>query len=210
VHGLFGHASLPLITLLLLLGGFGLPIPEDPALIAAGALSAKGVVPLWLAITCCVVGVLIGDLMLFLGARHLGPAVKRSRPFRAIGAERLQKIDDLLMRRGWLMVFLARHVMGIRAVTFALAGMHHMKVRTFIVADALAFAITGPIWFGLGYFFAHKLEELAGAQRIERYIMVGALAVTILYVVYSVVRNRRRTAAAIAASPPVTTRVEPD
>ena len=210
MHGLFGHASLPLITLLLLLGGFGLPIPEDPALIAAGALSAKGVVPLWLAITCCVIGVLIGDLMLFRGARHLGPAVKRSRPFRAIGAERLQKIDDLLMRRGWLMVFLARHVMGIRAVTFALAGMHHMKVRTFFIADALAFAITGPIWFGLGYFFAHKVEELAGAERIERFIMAGALAVTVLYVVYSVVRNRRRNAAAIAASPTVTTRVEPD
>ena len=83
---LFAGGSLPLITLMLLLGGFGLPIPEDPALIAAGALAAKGIVPLWLAITCCVVGVLGGDMILFLGARHLGPAVKRSRPFRAIGA----------------------------------------------------------------------------------------------------------------------------
>jgi membrane protein DedA with SNARE-associated domain len=209
VHGLFGHASLPLITLLLLLGGFGLPIPEDPALIAAGALSAKGVVPIWLSAACCIFGVLAGDLMLFLGARHLGPAVKKSRPFKAIGAERQQKIDDLLMRRGWLMVFLARHVMGIRAVTFALAGMHHMKVRTFLIADTLAFAITGPLWWGLGYFFASKLEELSGAQRIEHVIMIGALVVTAGYVVYAVVRNKRRTAAAIAAPPTVPTRGEP-
>src|SRR5262245_38704138 len=167
MDSLFGEASLPLITLMLVLGGFGLPIPEDPALIAAGALAAKGVVPVWLAALCCIVGVIGGDLMLFLGARHLGPAVKRSRPFRAIGQARLAKVDDLLMRRGWLMVFLARHMMGIRAVTFALAGMHHMKVRTFVIADCLAFAISGPLWFGLGYYFATRLEEISGFRRVE-------------------------------------------
>lgn len=206
MSSLFGSASLPLITLLLILGGFGLPIPEDPALIAAGALSAKGIVPIWLSAACCVVGVLGGDLMLFYGARHLGPAVKRSRPFRAIGPERQKKIDDLLMRRGWLMVFLARHMMGIRAVTFALAGMHHMKVRTFLMADALAFAITGPLWYGGGYFFATRLEALAGFKRIEHAIVIGAIALTLGYFAYAMWRSRKRAAAAAEAAartPPV-------
>jgi membrane protein DedA with SNARE-associated domain len=205
MHSLFGSASLPLITLLLVLGGFGLPIPEDPALIAAGALTAKGMVPMWLAVLCCVVGVIGGDLMLFLGARHLGPAVKRSRPFRAIGEERQKKIDDLLMRRGWLMVFLARHMMGVRAVTFALAGMHHMKVRTFLFADLLAFAISGPLWFGLGYVFATRLEEIARFRHIEHALVIGALAVTALIFALGMWRNRRRAAAARdEASPPAT------
>ncbi|HTJ44538.1 MAG TPA: DedA family protein [Kofleriaceae bacterium] len=205
MDSLFGDASLPLITLLLVLGGFGLPIPEDPALIAAGALAAKGVAPIWLSVLCCVVGVIGGDLMLFLGARHLGPAVKRSRPFRAIGAERLKKVDDLLMRRGWLMVFLARHMMGIRAVTFALAGMHHMKVRTFLIADCLAFAITGPMWWGGGYYFATRLEELSGFKRIEHIVVISAIVLTVGYFVYAMLRNRKRAQtapAAIESAPP--------
>jgi membrane protein DedA with SNARE-associated domain len=199
VDALFSNASLPLITLLLILGGFGLPIPEDPALIAAGALSGKGISPIWLTAGLCVIGVIVGDLMLFLGARHLGPAVKKSRPFRAIGAERLQKVDDLLMRRGWLMVFLARHVMGIRAVTFALAGMHGMKVRTFLLADLAALAITGPIWYGLGYFFATEIEKITGYSRVEHLVVLGAVFIAVAYVVYVTVRNRRRA----AATPPV-------
>jgi membrane protein DedA with SNARE-associated domain len=199
VSSLFSNASLPLITILLILGGFGLPIPEDPALIAAGALSGKGVSPIWLTAGCCIVGVIVGDLMLFLGARHLGPAVKRSRPFRAIGPERLQKVDDLLMRRGWLMVFLARHVMGIRAVTFALAGMHGMKLRTFLLADCAALAITGPLWYGLGYVFASQIERITGYSEVEHLIVLGAVLVAVGYVVYVTVRNRRRA----AATPPV-------
>ena len=206
MDSLFGDASLPLITLLLVLGGFGLPIPEDPALIAAGALSAKGIAPIWLSALCCIVGVIGGDLMLFLGARHLGPAVKRSRPFRAIGAERLKKVDDLLMRRGWLMVFLARHMMGIRAVTFALAGMHHMKVRTFLIADCLAFAITGPMWWGGGYYFATRLEELAGFKRIEHIIVIAAIALTLGYFVYAMLRSRKRARTA----PPAAAEPEPE
>lgn len=201
---LFAGGSLPLITLMLLLGGFGLPIPEDPALIAAGALAAKGIVPTWLAIACCVVGVLGGDMILFLGARHLGPAVKRSRPFRAIGAARLAKVDDMLMRRGATMVFIARHMMGVRAVTFALAGMHHMKLRTFLIADTLAFVITGPLWFGLGYYFATRLEKIAHYKRVEHLVVIGAIVVTVLVVVILTVRNRRK-AAAIAASGDVVT-----
>jgi membrane protein DedA with SNARE-associated domain len=195
----FAGGSLPLITLMLLLGGFGLPIPEDPALIAAGALAAKGIVPIWLSVLCCVVGVIGGDLVLFYGARHLGPAVKRSRPFRAIGAHRLKKLDDMLMRRGGMMVFIARHMMGVRAVTFALAGMHHMKLRTFLIADTLAFAISGPLWWGLGYYFATRLEEIAGFRRVEHLVVGGAIAVTVLAVIVAALRNRRK-AARLAAS----------
>jgi len=201
---IFASGSLPLITLMLLLGGFGLPIPEDPALIAAGALAAKGIAPIWLTAACCVVGVLGGDLVLFLGARHLGPAVKRSRPFRAIGAHRLEKLDAMLMRRGAMMVFIARHMMGLRAVTFALAGMHHMKVRTFLIADTLAFAISGPLWYGLGYYFATRLEKIAGFKRIEHLVVGGAIAVTALVVLFAALRNRRKAAALVAAGDAIT------
>ena len=206
MDALFSNASLPLITLMLILGGFGLPIPEDPALIAAGALSGKGISPIWLTAGCCFVGVIVGDLMLFLGARHLGPAVKRSRPFRAIGPDRLQKVDDLLMRRGWLMVVLARHMMGIRAVTFALAGMHGMKVRTFLLADIAALAITGPLWYGLGYFFATEIEKITGYSRVEHLIVLGAALIAVGYVIYATIRNRRRA----AATPPVTVPPPPE
>src|ERR1041384_46098 len=127
MESLLGDASLPLITLMLVLGGFGLPFPEDPALIAAGALAGNGVIPLWLTIPCCVAGVIGADLILFSGGRRIGPAVKRSRPFCALGARRIEKLDGMLVRRGGWMVVFARPMMGIRGAIFVLAGMHHMK-----------------------------------------------------------------------------------
>lgn len=191
MESLLSGASLPLIVLVLVLGGFGLPLPEDPALIAAGALAANRVAPLWLTGACCAAAVVGGDLMLFLGGRRLGPAVKRSRPFRALGPGRIQKLDDLLMRRGALMVFLARYMMGVRVATFVLAGMHQMKVRTFLLVDCLAFAISGTLWFGLGYIFATRLADLADFQTIERGIMIAAAVITVGYFAFKMLRTRR-------------------
>ena len=56
------------ITLILILGGLGLPIPEEAPIILAAVLSRNGQMSVPLALASCLAGVLLGDLVVyFLG-----------------------------------------------------------------------------------------------------------------------------------------------
>jgi membrane protein DedA with SNARE-associated domain len=56
------------IILILILGGLGLPIPEEAPIILAAVLSKNGQLHWPLALASCLAGVLLGDLVVyFLG-----------------------------------------------------------------------------------------------------------------------------------------------
>lgn len=80
--------SLAMIFGMLILCGFGLPIPEDITLIAAGILSGiqvnstHGHFALMLAF--CLAGVLIGDGIMFIGGRVFGYKLQKYTPLRKV------------------------------------------------------------------------------------------------------------------------------
>ena len=59
----------------LLLGGLGLPIPEEVPILAAGVLSHEGLARWWLALPVCFLGVLSGDVVLYWTGRRWGGRV---------------------------------------------------------------------------------------------------------------------------------------
>src|SRR5262245_58089165 len=59
---------------ILLACGLGLPLPEDIPMIASGYLSWDGTMQIYPAFATCMVGVLVGDTMLFYLGRRIGPA----------------------------------------------------------------------------------------------------------------------------------------
>jgi membrane protein DedA with SNARE-associated domain len=59
------------IFAVLLLGGLGVPIPEEMPIIAAAVLSHGGIVRWRLALPVCLLGVLSGDMVLYWVARHV-------------------------------------------------------------------------------------------------------------------------------------------
>ncbi|HUP57833.1 MAG TPA: DedA family protein, partial [Bdellovibrionota bacterium] len=67
----YGPTPYFLIFGILLACGLGLPIPEDITLFAAGLLAYYGIANLWVMIAMCMVGVLLGDSIIFwLGATY--------------------------------------------------------------------------------------------------------------------------------------------
>ena len=62
------------IFLALLLGGLGAPIPEELPILAAGALAREAIVRWWVALPVCIVGVLVGDVVLY--SKYGGTEVK--------------------------------------------------------------------------------------------------------------------------------------
>jgi len=178
MSALLEHGSILLVFAWLVIGGVGVPLPEDAALLAAGVLIERGAVHPIVAAVVVMVGVLGGDAMLFFAARRLGPAAyQRKLVQRALPPARRARIERAYQRHGALLVFAARFVAGIRAGTFALAGIHGMAPRRFLFWDTAAACISVPIVMTLGYLGAAHLDVVRAALDAARLWLVAAVAV---------------------------------
>ena len=186
------HGSLALIVLGLLVAGLGVPVPEDPLLVAAGVLAHNRGLPLWLVIGVCFASVLAADFTLFSIARHYGPALLDRRfAKRLLPPARRERLTALLEKRGDAVVFTARHLPGLRSPIFALAGIQGMRPARFLLWDALGLLITAPLVTTLGWLgSAHVdlvLHRLAAAEH-----WVASVAVILGAVAWLVMARRRR------------------
>jgi membrane protein DedA with SNARE-associated domain len=192
------HGSIVLVLAYLLIGGLGVPVPEDAALLAAGVLINHGEVNAVLAFALVLVGVLGGDAMLFFLARRLGPAAYERTLFQKIlPPARRAKIEDAYRRYGGRVVFLARHVAGLRAAAFAMAGISGMRPLRFLAWDAAAALISVPLVMGLGYLGASHVERMrAGIARAEHHVLLVLAFAVLGYLAWRHVRKLRGRVAA--------------
>lgn len=181
---LLEHGSILLAFAWLAIGGLGVPLPEDAALLAVGVMIERGAVHPIVAVVVVAVGVLGGDAMLFFAARRLGPAAyQRKVVQRALPPARRARIERAYQRHGGLLVFVARFVAGMRAGTFALAGIHGMEPRRFLLCDAAAACISVPIVMTLGYLGAEHLGAVRAGLAAARLWILVALAIAVIGVV---------------------------
>ena len=155
----------------------------------------------WLALLTCMVGVFTGDLCLYLSGAPLG----RARALTADDPAALtgnvwSKSRPGYRRRGVLIVFLVRNVIGLRAAAFVAAGVVRVPLWKFAAADGAAIGYGVPLNFGLAYFFSRHLKAvLAEAHRVEGWI---GLAVVLGGGVWLYFALRRRGERAIAGGSP--------
>ena len=189
------HGSIFLVFAWLAIGSLGVPLPEDAALLAAGALIHRGAVSLWFAAIVVFIGVLGGDAVLFFLARRLGPAAYDRKLFQKIlPPERRAKIDSAYNRYGGRLVFLARHLAGLRAAAFAMAGIHGMRPVRFLAWDAAAACVSVPFVVGLGYFGSKHIDRMrAGIAHAQHYAL---LAVALGVLGFLTIRHLRKLRAA--------------
>src|SRR4030042_6946744 len=82
------------IFILLILGGIGLPFPEDATLLLSGVLGAQGVIRPVSAILVVYSGLLLTDFFLYMVGRKYGRRVVENRKFRKIlSPETLSNIE---------------------------------------------------------------------------------------------------------------------
>jgi membrane protein DedA with SNARE-associated domain len=188
---LLSSGSLILIVGWILVGGIGVPVPEDPAVLGAGALIYHGTFPAVLVLPIVVVSVVAGDFALFSIARKLGPRALERPLFQELLPEhRRAWIEDAFARHGGKLVFFARHVAGLRAATFALAGINGMPARKFLAWDAIGACISVPIMVGLGYGFALHIDRVRrGIATAEHWGVLVLIVVTLVYLAVRAYRD---------------------
>lgn len=158
IEGGYGY---PVIFLLLLGCGYGVPFPEDVPLIAAGVLSAHGGLSVPVASLACGFFVLLRDLSVYALGWHFGrPLLARPWARRIVTEEAVDRYTARIQANGSRVVFFGRFIMGFRAAVFFSAGVSRVRPMTFITWDGLALMVSIPLFVWLGAAFAHKLDEL--------------------------------------------------
>ena len=185
--------GLGLCFLWLLVGSLGLPLPEDIALLAAGVLISRGDANVVLAAGVVTVGVLSGDLVLFFAAKRLGPRAYEKKFFqKLLPPARRKRFEELYAKHGGKVVFVARHVAGLRAATFVMAGIHQMDTKRFIFWDGLGAAISIPIIMTLGYLGSEHIELVReGIAHVQHYIVAGVVVLIAAYITWRQVKSIR-------------------
>lgn len=175
----FGYAA---ILGVLLAAGAGVPLPEELTLITTGVLAHEGVLRLPIAVSVAYVGVVAGDAIAFgLGRRH-GERVLSSRFLRRVlTPERRARVDAHFARHAFLTVAVARHLGGVRAAIFALAGAHGVRLRTFLLADALSAMLSVPLVVCAAYLFSRHVLALKRDLHIAEAVLAGLIVIALAW-----------------------------
>jgi membrane protein DedA with SNARE-associated domain len=188
------------IALILILGGLGLPIPEEAPIILAAMLSRNGQLNGPLALASCLAGVLAGDLVVyFLGYFYGEKVLSLPLTRRLLTRQREAQIKGYFHRHGFKILVSGRFVPGFRTAAYLTAGILKLPTLKLLVTDVVAASLTTFLMFGLGYAFAHQIQS--GIREAQQWvtIVVAVGVATWLYVRYAKARRR----SGLPVGPPV-------
>src|SRR5207249_5895932 len=134
------------------------------------------------------------DIALYWVGRHWGEHVLELRLVRRVlDPARREKLTAAYRKNGLIIVFAARHVMGLRAAAFLTAGVARIPFWKFLAVDGAAIGYGVPLNFTLAYLFADRVHELlANVYRIDRWIAVLAVVAAAGWIGVFVWRRSRR------------------
>ena len=186
----FGYVS---VFGVLLLCGFGLPIPEDISIIAGGIISGLGYTNVHIMFFVCLFGVLIGDLTIYQLGKILGEKVFQKKfAKRVISQKWYHRIHRSFEKNGIMVLFAARFMPGLRTPIFLTAGItKFVGFGKFLLIDGIAALISVPVWTYLGYYGASNRDKLVHLIRDTKIGIVIILVVIILvYVISKILKNK--------------------
>lgn len=158
-------------------------VTEDLSCIGGGLLVAQGRLPFWPTVLALSLGILVGDILLFLAGRILGRTAVRGRPLRYwIKEEAIENSSAWLRRRGPAVILLSRFLPGARLPTYFAAGVLRTSFLKFSFYFALAVAVWTPILVGFSRGMGDVALETMDSLE-EGLLTLVLLAIVILFLV---------------------------
>lgn len=138
---------------------FGIFLPGDSLLIAAGMMTAQGYFNIWLMAGACSLAAFIGNLCgYWIGQKYGYPLIEKyTAKWGALDAAKVQKTKDFLTRHHNAGIVLARFVPAARTLAPIMAGILNIKLMPFIVYSLLGAVIWGAGLPILGYYVGYLL-----------------------------------------------------
>jgi membrane protein DedA with SNARE-associated domain len=166
------------------LESMGIPSPGETALVLAAVLASQGKLNIVIVIVIASASAILGDNIGYLLGRRLGREVLTGRgPMRERRIMMLNVGDRYFTAHGAKTVFIGRWIALIRFATAWLAGINHMRFRTFFFWNALG-GITWATAYGVaGYLGGNAVIHVMEKVGIFAAIAVGIAIVALIVVV---------------------------
>jgi len=193
ISGVVEHFPYLGIFVLLVLGAFGFPFPEDTTLILCGFLIAGDVIKPVPALLVVYSALLATDFVVFSAGRKYGRKIVAHKSFhKIISPERLSLLENKFKKWGVLFVLLGRHIMGLRAQIFITAGIMKMPPLKFLAADAVTAPVTMLFMVGAGYIGGNSLQIVKkDITDIEHMAILFVIVLAAIYLLYRHIRYGR-------------------
>ncbi|SPX43074.1 membrane-associated protein [Haemophilus influenzae] len=139
--GFFTEYGYWAVLFVLIICGFGVPIPEDITLVSGGVIA--GLYPenvnSHLMLLVSMIGVLAGDSCMYWLGRIYGTKILRFRPIRRIVTlQRLRIVREKFSQYGNRVLFVARFLPGLRAPIYMVSGItRRVSYVRFVLIDFL-------------------------------------------------------------------------
>jgi membrane protein DedA with SNARE-associated domain len=194
LQSLQGFPAYALLFLLLFSCGIGAPMNEDIVLLAAAALTLKGImdpVPLMVVSWFALVG---GDALAFHWGHRFGARLLRHRwAARVVPQARLAGMQDTMRRYGPGYIFVVRFMPGVRTALFFAAGSLKMPYRHLFVYDGAAALVELPLLvYGVRYVGGRWEEIMALVSRFQGVLLAAVLVLALGVWLYTRIRRTKR------------------
>jgi membrane protein DedA with SNARE-associated domain len=169
------------LFILLVLGALGFPFPEDAVLILCGFMIHNDTLQPVLALLVVSFGMITTDYFLYHIGRKYGRKVVTHKRFRRIiSGRRLARLKKTFDKWGVLVIFLGRHLVGLRSQIFLTAGVLRMPRLKFVLADAFSSLFTMAIMVGAGYWGGNTLEMIKKNMEEAIYALIVLILIAVL------------------------------
>ena len=195
LQSLQGLPAYGLLFGVLAASGFGLPINEDLLLMAAAALTLRGVMDPLPLIATAWCGVLVADALIFHWGHRFGAQLLAHRHLaRMVPPARLAAMQATMRRWGPGYIFAVRFMPGLRTAMLFAAGSLKMPYRHLFVFDGAAALVELPLLVYGVRFLGGRWELIVAQLQAWQGVLLPALLAAVALLVVWRVRARRRSA----------------
>ena len=185
--------GLAAIFLLLMVGVFGLPVPDETLLTFTGVLVGRGRLGFpssWIVAAC---GSMCGITLSYVLGRTGGRALLvRYGSWLHITHERLVRVERWMEHKGrWALTF-GYFIPGVRHVTAIVAGSSELPPSIFASAAYPGAALWSLTFISWGWYVGERWEEVLSV--VERHLVAGSVLLAAgigAYLAFRLWRNRR-------------------
>jgi membrane protein DedA with SNARE-associated domain/membrane-associated phospholipid phosphatase len=158
----------------------GFVFPGEIALILGGVIAFEGRVPLAAVVVAGILGAVIGDSIGYAIGRRYGRHLLDGTIGRFVKPDHLDRAETYLAERGGKAVFFGRFTAALRVMIPGLAGMSHMRYRTFLgfnLAGAVGWVTLCVVLGYLGGRSWRRVEHIASRMGLAAF---GVLVLVML------------------------------
>src|SRR6266576_1024077 len=164
-------------------------ISEDVTCIWAGVMAAEGRISFAFAAFACLLGIFVGDILLFLTGRLLGRAALRRAPLKwFVRASDVDRSSAWFRRRGMSVITLSRFLPGTRLPTYVAAGLLDTGFLTFTSYFLIAAAVWTPMLVGASMLLGGGVTESGLITQRSPFLRLAIPALFLLGLVRLLVR----------------------